>query len=536
MIDPRSRQRVQTVTVKPTLDKALSNAALVEMWESAWGGDRMGRKVFSRYKRVVLDAIGYFRHPDGREIPAREWTKEGVWDYLQFVEKNYCAAFKTVTFDRPTPQGACDKGQWTGLMDAAEALQAKCAACPLFVRPGVEHRVNGLAHWFRHLSILGAIPFNIMLEVRDARKGQEVAAPAGERRRNPTPDEMKKLVNETAHPARRAFYAISAKCYYRPNEMMALDRYASFGLTMPKDVPLPPGFDTGFPSHPEVAPFDQGGDMVYVPRKVTPEGVELKDKRRGNRWMVVDAELRPIVEQLFAWWEANVARDEKGRPLTTKLWLNYRGFALEQDDLYYSFFYDDCLRLGLMTEADQKDPLRVWTAHCQRHFAERLSVELNFPDIWAHHFRGDKIGSARGKYYQPEPLAVRKAYHEWMPRLGFLPLAEAPKAREASEEEVHRMVLRSMLMRVTKRPGHAGESHVVHRLRVEGTEWIVPAKVLSSVLYALRKAGMVEPSVEKADGQAREYVPRAVLVALCERALGLLDAQSPAQGACVMVA
>src|SRR5688572_18743607 len=104
------RQRVQTVSVRSTVDRTLTNLELVAMWETAWGGDRMGRDVFARYKRHVLDAIRYFVHPETEaEVPVREWTKEGLWEYLQFVENNYCAFFRNMTLGGSIPLAACNK-------------------------------------------------------------------------------------------------------------------------------------------------------------------------------------------------------------------------------------------------------------------------------------------------------------------------------------------------------------------------------------------------------------------------------------------
>ena len=72
-----------------------------------------------------------------------------------------------------------------------------------------------------------------------------------------------------------AFYACSAKWYFRPNEMLRLDRYASFGLPMPEAHRLPPGFEGAFQAHPEVASFDQGGDKGLVAFGDAPPYIEV---------------------------------------------------------------------------------------------------------------------------------------------------------------------------------------------------------------------------------------------------------------------
>src|SRR5581483_4902931 len=120
-----------------------------------------------------------------------------------------------------------------------------------------------LSKFFKFLAKIGAVPFNIMADVVSEFWEEDPIDPDdSERRRNPTVEEQVRLVNETAHAQRRAFYACSAKWWFRPNEMFLLDRYASFGLPMPKGLPMPRGFEEGFRKHPHVKAFDEGGDMV----------------------------------------------------------------------------------------------------------------------------------------------------------------------------------------------------------------------------------------------------------------------------------
>lgn len=166
-----------------------------------------------------------------------------------------------------------------------------------------------------------------------------------------------------------------------------------------------------------------------------PDTKGATDKRKGNRWLVIDAELRPIVEQYFHWWESTVRRDAQGRPVTTAMWLNERGTAQRMEDLYPRYFYEDCERLGLMrapTEhapGERADTRRRWTAHCQRHFAEQVRQRTNVPSDCSNHFRGDAFRDARSDYYKPKPEHVRQKYHELVPLLGFQPLPDAPRRR-----------------------------------------------------------------------------------------------------------
>lgn len=212
---------------------------------------------------------------------------------------------------------------------------------------------------------------------------------------------------------RRFFYAASAKWWLRPNEMLMLDRYASLGIPT-RDRPA--GFDNGFPANPGLKPYDKGRDLAYLP-----ESKGALDKRKGNRWAVIDHELRPILDAALEWWDRTVECDENRRPVTTQLVLNMAGRALDQHRMYDAYFYQDCERLGLMQPGDRQRPLRRWTAHCQRHFGEKLLEMHNVPDNWCNHFRGDRLHDARGHYFQPTPEQVREKYHELVPRIGFDP-------------------------------------------------------------------------------------------------------------------
>ena len=327
-------------------------------------------------------------------------------------------------------QAVCRQGVWSGYKHGAEAAKQHCLECPLFKRPAIAHRVNALSKFGKFLARLGVIPYNFIADVvTDYWEDNPTRGPSEERRRNPTVEEQVQLVNGTVHPQRRFFYAASAKWWFRPNEMFLLDRYASFGMDSPIGLGPPAGFEDGFPKHPEIASFSDGGDLVYLPRK---QG--RPDKRRGNRWSVIDPELRPLAEQHFAWWDRTVKRDAEGRPKTTSLWITDRGTPLQQAQMYRSLFTKDCLRLGVMQPGDEDDSLRTWTAHCQRHFGEKLLQMHNVPSDWCIHFRGDASKDARGSYFKPRPEQIRQKYLELVPQLGFTPFPQVPPANRSPRQ------------------------------------------------------------------------------------------------------
>ena len=410
-LDPRLRQRVQTIAVRPSFRQDATNPDLLEAFLRAQQG-KIAQKTIENYAASIRDAIRYFQ-ADGNEVPVRLWSKEAMWEYLHYMEANYCANFSGAPFGQ---EGALCRGRvWIGIMPTLDATKRHCAACPLFRKSTIKHRLNALNRFYKYLARLGVVPLNFMPDVVSEHYNDNPDMPQGERRRNPSVEEMRRLVNGTAHPMRRFYYAASAKWWMRPNEMLMLDRYASLGLANPHGQTAA-GFENGFLANPQLKPYADGGDMVYIP-----ETKGALDKRKGNRWAVADAELRPILDAALDWWDRTVKRDAEGRPVTTQLVLNTAGTALQIERMYDALFYTDCERLGLMQPGDRQRPLRRWTAHCQRHFGEKLLEMHNVPDNWCNHFRGDKLHDARGHYFKPTPDQVREKYHELVPRIGFDP-------------------------------------------------------------------------------------------------------------------
>lgn len=421
-LDPRLRKRSDSVVVRAKLSKTLTNAELFAAFSRSLHGKLAPDSSIPHYLGHVKDALAYARDEDGEELHVSLWTKEHVWEYIHYMEANYCRSLRVISL--PLTRGiVCTKLVWEGTLPAETAAPQHCAGCKLFQSSstGIEKRLQSLVKFWKFLARTGVVELNFMRDTLSEWREDQRRMGRRELRRNPSVEEMVKLVNGTEHPRNRAFYASSAKWWLRVNEMLMLDRYASFNLPAPDGTPRPAGFELGFTAHQDLAGFDQGGDLVYLP-----ETKGALDKRKGNRWCVVDDELRPILSQYFAWWERTVQRDSDGRPVTTALWITEHGLPLQAKDIYRSLFYGDCQRLGLMTKADERDPLRKWSAHCQRHFGEKLLMMNNCPDTWSKHFRGDAVKDARGAYFVPTPDQIRQKYREWVPHIGFRALADAP--------------------------------------------------------------------------------------------------------------
>lgn len=530
-MNPRLRQRVETVSVRATLKPGTTNTELFEAWKRS---AKVAPSTLKSYASAIGDALRFFTTPEGQERPVRTWTKADVWEWIHFNEANYCRHFQQIHVQQPV-QAKCKAKVWAGTLPADEAAQAHCGGCPLFLSLAgstIAHKLHALDKWFGYLARMGAIQVNFMGDLMEEWYEENPKTDNGseEKKRNPTHDEARRMVNETTHPMHRALYACSFKWWTRPNETLSLDRYASLGLPMPRGHKMPPGFKSGFLSHPEVESFEAGGGLVYVPEKVDEAGQPRREKRSGNRWLVVDAELRPILEQYLAWWERTVQRNDDGTPKTTALWLTDLGTGVELDavrgvpsDWNERTWYADAERLGIMQPGDREDPERRLAGHCARHYGQKKCQEEKVHPDWNKHFRGDAFQDARGAYYKPEPLEVLREYLQQVRPIGLKPLPEAPRLRKApSEAETHRGILQAERER-TKTAYRRRLRLTCARITVQGEAeaWIVPQRVSPSVAFALRVArpGLVV-HVEQERGPrlvfARDLLP------IYEKAAGML--------------
>ncbi len=433
-IDPRLRTRAPVAPVAARAPKPKTNAELFEDFLAYLPG-RLATTTAESYRNYVRDALAYFHTETGEEIPVREWTKDLVWAYLHHVEQNYCRKLNSFTSKEGT-RVVCLNNVWIGHKAPEDGLEL-CRTCPLFERPTIEKRIHALNRWMGYLASLGYVPVNF---IRDVLAENTQATPRhartskGEKKRNPTVAETVRLVNGTTHPMKRFVYAANLKWGTRPNEMMALDRFASFGLPTPEGCAEPPGFETAFRYHPEAKGFGLGGRLAYIP-----DHKGALDKRQGNRWLVVDDELKPLLLAAFEWWERKVKRHPDGRPVHTRLVINDKGRPLANEKIERinsSWFYADAERLGLMVPGDREKPLRRLSFGTGRHGFEALVQELELAQDWQNHMRGDKLHDARGHYYVPTPLDMERKYLKHIPTLGFspIPTTDAAPAKAGAKQ------------------------------------------------------------------------------------------------------
>jgi hypothetical protein len=173
-----------------------------------------------------------------------------------------------------------------------------------------------------------------------------------------------------------------------------------------------------------------------------------------------------------------------------------------------------------MQPGDRKDPRRAWTAHCQRHFFEKVAETAKVPGDWVKRFRGDSLGDARDGYYHARPEEVLTVYLETMPRLGFKPLSHSARLVGRvmrGEEAMHQEALAQEAARMAGRKRGAGNAELV-TVQIDGMEapLVVPLRLAGACLYAARK--VYGPGVSVGEKGRR----RVDVAHVCERAARML--------------
>lgn len=84
---------METVPVRASVKRGVTNAELLAQFVRSAEG-RLAPEVIEKYASGIRDAFRYFTTQEAREIPVSEWSKEGVWEYVHFMENNYCAHYR----------------------------------------------------------------------------------------------------------------------------------------------------------------------------------------------------------------------------------------------------------------------------------------------------------------------------------------------------------------------------------------------------------------------------------------------------------
>lgn len=164
-VDPRARRRADVVTSRVVLSRSLSNNEVLEAWRRSMVG-KLSEHGIRQYSAAIRDCIAYVRDADGREIPLSAWTRDTVWEYVHYVEANYCRSLSVVNWGLARGV-ACRERQWAGVKSIEDATRENCTACPLF-RVGdtaIGAKLNALNKFFRFLARTGVAETNFVRDI-----------------------------------------------------------------------------------------------------------------------------------------------------------------------------------------------------------------------------------------------------------------------------------------------------------------------------------------------------------------------------------
>lgn len=269
-------------------------------------------------------------------------------------------------------------------------------ACPGYqplIVSGVLSYLRSIQSFYRWLSESGYIKYNpanpVMGRFLQRHKADLQKLKRNPRRRVLKVEEVRRLV-EGAPLHHAVAYAIAAKCFLREHEALKLrlGRYCN---------------------------LEEG--WIEIP----PESGKFGSKRLGNNRIIIDAELRPILERYLVWRERKVKRDTSGQPLTDRLVLTIYGkeWGKGWAGNFRKTLHTDCVRLGIMTGKETKREERFNT-HCFRAFATTWARDKGINDAQLHVLRGDK-GSGAIDVYDFHLGRLPGLYQSFAPVLGIQP-------------------------------------------------------------------------------------------------------------------
>jgi len=268
--------------------------------------------------------------------------------------------------------------------DLAACGKGLCPAYQPLVFATVENHLKALVCLYDFLVGQEALPHNFVRDVKRAWIQEHRHLNRSRSKRLLSHEDVRRLVEEASAPNRMILYALLAKTGARIKEVLL--------LRVDRDhMNLQEGW-------------------LKVP--------EFKGKRRGNRYLVVDDELRHLLQDYFPWREARVQRDTNQQPSTHVLVLNYRGEPFNVDDetsLLKTVVTPDCVRLGLMRPKESVTN-RI-TPHRFRHYFSDALKKNGIDPYWWNVLRGDLPRGNEKTYVHPSLVEIRQQYRAFAPML-----------------------------------------------------------------------------------------------------------------------
>lgn len=295
-----------------------------------------------------------------------ELSKADIWRYIELYSQG-CTNFRT-NIGAGRGEG-CTKG----------LVPSNCSAeCPLYASVKVQTigaHLQAVAAYYRFLEQRNMVSVNVLERVKREWAKQSKHRHRSSNRRIPTKEEIRVLLRGTL-PNHAAVLAVMAKCGTRIGETLSL-RVDS--------------------EH-----FERGRWLV-IP--------DVYGKRRGNRRLVIDAELWSCLEPYLSW---RVERMRVNGQEHAYLFVKGNGepFCQGADPSgdFNAYLRLDQERLGLAEGGNH------FTAHAFRHFFSDELKRNGCEDFYWHLLRGDVPRHNMDVYLHPKPEELRKHYLASAPR------------------------------------------------------------------------------------------------------------------------
>lgn len=276
----------------------------------------------------------------------------------------------------------CHKGHYS----KEDALPVFCnqANCAEFEPPhpsAVGAHLKAVVSFYRYLKRRGYVeenPVEVVMQdfARDFPERKHL-----DKRRQVTLDEVKTLVNGTAHPRNKFLYALLAKTGIRIGEALALTT----------------------------------GDVDAENRRIH---IKSHPKRGGKCVAFIDRELLEIYLRFTDWWSSHVKRNAAGKPATDVLFVSeLTGEPLHPASINKYVIRNDVERLDLCDWDGPKNE-RI-TPHCFRHFFTGILLQQGCQEFYIKHLRGDVIKDVIGQYHDPSDDELQEVYEKFMPLFGI---------------------------------------------------------------------------------------------------------------------
>ncbi len=349
-------------------------------------------KTWVRYKGVVRDFIADLNHDD---IKPPELTENQLLEWLEDKREGFwCKQFMPTLIHTDGP--TCRAGH-EGVPDRC---REKCGDRQLISHRTTYKKFEAVVHfygWLARTYQTGANPATGAHSFYYEDHGEAI-----KRRRKPhtpTVDEVRTLIDTTPHLNHAIMYAFAAKHGLRIHELFLL-------YIDDKHMDLEAGWM-------KLREFED-------PRTGKPEG-----KRRGNRTLYLDWELRTLLKSYLRWRSRKMApgqtfKDEHGRDIKHQLVLNNKGAPMSRKFLasHQQFLRKDLERAGLLHGGGGYGNAITW--HAFRYFFSNHLDDRKCPSRDYRFLRGDVLRDTEGTYLIERGFdAAKAAYEEYGPIIQF---------------------------------------------------------------------------------------------------------------------